>query len=471
MVKINFNKKFLLYILYFAIFSVGVFLRTKYFCINNVLAEDECRLALSLLETKNVFLPLFAAQSAPPMFSLVTKVFINILGTHDYVYKIVPFISSILSLIMFYYLSCQLFKKKLCVVLSFLIFSLSVPLILFSSVFKQYSSDVLIGIICLYYLPKINIDSLRFKNLLMLTLALVILPFISLTSVFFIVAFFILKFNRKLVYPFVIFCVVMFFYYYFNLQISNMNMHQLFPHYWDEGFIDFSLKAFFKIIAIHLKFLFVPNKLILFQMILLIISIGYAVKDKNFHLLLVSLFLILAASLFHVYPFFGRVALYTVSIFILLMVKALDSNLKIFNYFVYILFFLSFYNYFFILSSLNEYCIINESPEKLMSVLKDKYNNNNDLILCNIASEASYVYYARRFNFREGKIIEIPPKDNLNGYFKQLNKNKIYWLYLIKDYKKETIFPIILDWVNNQDILEFYKDRKSYLIKIKILKN
>lgn len=465
-------KNFLYYLILGFLGFLGIYLRTRLFLSANVFEDDECRLLITILNKINLFLPLGDAQSAPPLFLCLTKTLGQILGFKEPVMKLIPFTAGILSILAFYKVCSSYFARKVSILIALFIFVLSKPLISFSCTFKQYSTDVLICLICLYYFPKINIKDLNLKKTIILTAVLIVLPFISLPSLFFIAAFVIQNIRcRKTGYILIPFLITMVIYYFFNLHPSQLNMQTYFPTYWNDGFWSFSINEFIRILLINLKFYFIPNTLSLFTLILLGWGVYCGVKDRTrtSNFILTVCFMVLLSSLLGIYPFCGRVGLYLISIFILLIIKPLDTK-----YFAIalLLILLSFYRYNF--SYINEISqaesFITYSPKKLMLIIKDNLKPE-DKILCNSASSASYIFYSGMLNLKTENVYEMDihpySKEAAMNYLNNLQTNQNYWIYFIKDYKKAPLKEYVTEWLKDKDV-QSYTDKESRLYYVKL---
>jgi len=84
--------------------AIGIVLRFVQYQSNRSLWMDEAYLALNLVDRSlsQLFLPLDDAQSAPIGFLIIEKAVITFLGASEYTLRLVPFIASIGSLILFY---------------------------------------------------------------------------------------------------------------------------------------------------------------------------------------------------------------------------------------------------------------------------------------------------------------------------------------------------------------------------------
>ena len=470
------------------LFLLGIFLRTKLYITNNVFEDDECRLAITMLGKTlwQMFLPLGYAQSAPPVFMFFSKLFAEVLGYSEIVLKFIPFVSSILGIYFFYLLCKDYFSKKISIILCLFLFVLNHNFIVYSSVFKQYSTDILFSILCLYILPKINVIKLSIKKYVLLILSLILLPFISLPSLFFIAGFCIQnlinnfknkEFYKRIFWFLIPFTLVMLVYYVFNLLPSKLNMDEIFPNYWVDGFCSLSLISILRLVACNLKFIFMPNNLILFQFVLFVWGFILCVLDKSETknrslFILLTFFFVFLASLLKLYPLSGRVGLFLSPLIILIMLIPLDkAKFPKIKYWTALLFLiLSFYQYSLghILKYANNAEVFGYSPKNLTMYLKENFNPKEDIILCNPASAASYIFYSSKYNLNTENNYEMSfestDRDGVYNYFNNLKKNQKYWLYMIKDYRRAKVFPYILEWLENKKILYYKKERNSYLI-------
>lgn len=461
---------------------LGTFWRTKLFILNNIFSDDECRLALSLAD-RNLIQSLFFlgnAQSAPPLFIFLSKIILTLSNGLETAAKFIPYISGIGAIILFYKVSNYFFEKRISKIASLFIFVISQPLIVFSTIFKQYSTDVFIALLCTYLFYKIKIKDFNKRELTYLSLSIMALPLISLPSLFFIGAFVIKNifenfhnknFYKNLVIVLLPFTITMIGYYIFNLAPAKADLYKYFPNYWDDGFWNLSLKELTRLLVLNFKFYFVPNILTLPALILFLWGAGIYIKEKKYDLVIATV-LVLFASLLKLYPLSGRVGLYFIPIVILLTVKPLDSKKIVYTIFAGLLIFISFCKYDFkYLNEINKFeYFISYSPKTLTQKLTERFNPKSDIIICNSASSSSYLYYSEKQNFYTNNVYEMPSETKnkifMFNYLNGLKKGQKYWLYLVKDYNKSKIFPFIFEWLDGKKVLYRYKDRNSYLIYV-----
>ena len=468
---------------------LGFVLRTNLYLTSNSFEDDECRLAITMLDKNlwQMFLPLGDAQSAPPIFMFLSKILVNLFGYKERVLHFIPYVASIASLGFFYNICKIYFSKKLTTIIATFLFSVNLPIISYAFTFKQYSLDVLFALVCINYFPKIDIKSLNIKKIIFLSIVLMVLPLISLPSLFFIAGLFILNliknykekgFYKKSLAICIPFILMMGIYYWNVLLPSKTDLDLAFPNYWVNGFWNLSILGFVRIITFNFLFDFAPNKLMLFIFILFVLGFVSCILDKKdtqktSYFIAVVLGTALLASLVNIYPMVGRASLYLTPIFLLFILRPLDiTKNKIGIFSVLLMIVLGFVQYSpaYLYSFRNDNEIVKYAPENLMQILIEKFNPNEDIILCNSASVSSFLFYSSRNKFYTDNVrdMDISPatKEAAEKYFKELKKNQKYWFYLIKDYEKDKVFPYILYELEKKDILYLKKDRESMLIYV-----
>lgn len=480
------NKNGIYYVLLCLTFLLGIFLRTKLFLAKGVFEDDECRLALSLLEIhhfKDFFLPLSDAQSAPPFFTLLSFGITKIFGYQELALKTIPYLAGLGSIFLFYKLCKNYLQNRWVMLFGCFIFSINETLISFATTFKQYSTDILVSLLCLLILPKLKLENLSKKQLFLLITALALLPLFSIPSVFFIGTFFALNIYaniknkisfRRILACIIPFCIVLGLFYYFDLKQSSINMNAVFPEYWNDGFWNFSLKELIRLLVLNFKFYFYPNSLTLVTVILFFTGIWAYAKKKNtqgFFLICMFIF-VLAAALFKIYPFANRVGLYFLPVVLLLTLKPLEIRNKIVLPLAIILTLMNYcsYNLAYLKNIASSEHFVKYSPDKLVKIIKENYNPQKDIILVNNASAASYLFYSGKNNFFSENVYEMlvrkNEEDKAINYLNSLENGHGYWIYMVKDYAKAQIFPLVLSWAKTEKVKQYYKEGESYLLYI-----
>ena len=133
--------------LYWGLIIMGGSLRLAQYLANRSLWLDEARLALNIVHRSllGLALPLDDGQGAPIGFLMIEKLAVLSLGTNEYALRLLPLLSSIVSLVLF----CQLAKASISergALIALSLFAIVDPLLYYASEAKQYSSDVLFAV-------------------------------------------------------------------------------------------------------------------------------------------------------------------------------------------------------------------------------------------------------------------------------------------------------------------------------------
>lgn len=479
------NDKYKTIIYYLTIiitFIIGIFFRTTVLGYRDCFEDDECRLLIAIMDKNylQLFLPIGYAQSAPPFYLIILKFFGSICKYIEQLLKLVPYIFSIISMVLFYKLSIKCLSRRISIILANFLFSINAIIIHFSSIIKQYSTDVFVCLLLTLLFSSEKIFNIKNTNQWKVYLLIIFIPFISLPGTFFVCAYLTLSiinnirdiaFLKKLFLFLLTFGLIMSIYTYYNLLPSKFLLNVCFPDYWVDGFIN----NFSDLIRIPVSFIrttFFPNTYTLFNLILFIAGIYCALKQKSniYNIIILSFIIANIAAAVKIYPLIGRIGLYFVPYTIILCTKPLDCvNIKSLKFALIIICLGISYsaynvNYFSkIISDKTYFC--NYSPKLLMNELISRYNKDETIIL-NKASGASYAYYSMKNGFYTSNVIEIS-SDDLTEKLESLPSNKKYWFYLIKDYRGKRIFPKINEFINTQTIIYAKKDKDSLLYLIK----
>ena len=467
------------------IFLFGIYIRTNFYIENNVFEDDECRLALSLMNKNwwQVLLPL-SPWATTPLFTLISKYIAEMTNYSEYALKFISYISSVAGMFVFYKLSSEYFKRKVLVLIALFLFAVNMFQLYYATIFKTYSLDVLIGLLLLYYLPKIDILKFDTKKLVCTTLVLSVIPLLSLCSVFFIAAYFCINifynfknraFWKKFLVIIIPFALFMALYYFLYLAPAKIVMLNSYKHYYD----DFYKKSFYEVCAYNLRTFFMPAKFILFNFLLIIVSILLIIFNKNIRTkldiyLLSSFGFLILFSMFHFYPIIGRTGLFILPVILLLLLKPADAYdiKKPFFCFIFILTFLSsfvFFNpaYLYSLRYISHF-YITYSPKVLIQDIYNKYDEKNDIIIVNEASLFSFLFYREKYKMFNLKYDFVECTDNntylIVDYMNNLPKDKNYWFYFIKEFKKSPEAAIFMKWLQNKNIEYKKQDRDSYIL-------
>ncbi|HXS37022.1 MAG TPA: glycosyltransferase family 39 protein [Flavipsychrobacter sp.] len=149
--KNPFGKKFVSIAL-ITVLLLGLFIRFYQYFSGRNLWEDEAHLALNFMHLgyRDLTKPLENFQSAPIFFLFSVETFSKIFGFSAIALRAFPFLVSICTFPIFYFLVLDLTKDKLAALIAFFIFAVNTSFIYYSSELKPYTVDVCVYIWIFY---------------------------------------------------------------------------------------------------------------------------------------------------------------------------------------------------------------------------------------------------------------------------------------------------------------------------------
>jgi hypothetical protein len=170
------------------ILITGVAMRCYQYFMGRSLWEDEAHLALNFMsrDFATLLQPLDYIQAAPPLFLLTVKLCTVFFGFGPKSLHLFPFIISVLSLPLYYFLARKLTGRRLAALSAFLLFSVNIALIYFSSELKTYGVDVVMYTVLVWLMVS---DSERVRLNRNILLCIVGSLFIFYSNITFIVLF------------------------------------------------------------------------------------------------------------------------------------------------------------------------------------------------------------------------------------------------------------------------------------------
>lgn len=318
-------------ILLLIIFLLSIYLRLDAYLINNSFFTDEILLAENIFERNylGLFFPLRYFQSAPVIFLIISKFISTHIGITELTLRFLPFICSVTSLFVFYKVADVVFETKFAKLASLLTFGINYQLLFYTQCFKQYSSDVLCGLLILYF--SLTLPKLTKQQYLLLGLGFSILFLSSYPAIFFIGAFaisrliFIKDYSYKFLYCLIFPIINVLLCAYINLQQTAHKEYLL--NYWHKGFQIFNSEIW----IINFQFLFYDYKFPILLLILTTAGVYYLYRKNKFYFFnICSVILItLMAAVLKIYPFERRLALFILPVFIILSLYPLDKFKKL----------------------------------------------------------------------------------------------------------------------------------------------
>lgn len=477
-------KNKLYYVIIGLIVLFGIFLRLKAFLVGRSLWHDEASLAINILHKSflQFFLPLEHYQSAPPLFMAITKLISQIFNTTEFTLRFIPFLCGTASVPMFFLLSENLFDNKITRIVATTLFVVNYNLIYYAQEFKQYSSDVFWVILLSLILPTFDLTKLTRNNLIFLGISFLILPLLSLPTLFVIGAYLILQIAilKKQVlkrvcvigiYPIIAGLLIC-----FPNLINNQNEVFL-KHYFENlGFLNFNPIHILAMIKMNFNYFFFPNKLVLIGILLLGWAITVLCKTKSNkyqNLLLISFTISILASFLHIYPLYERVSLYLIPSMLFLLLIPLDcvsSKNSVKAVIITILTALYFGGY--LHNFWDNYNartnIANENAKDALQYIIQNYRED-DIIVYNTASDSEWEYYSKMFGFDTRSIrinLQTIDQNEYNQLLNKLPKDNTYWFYYPYSLSKYPENAMLESWASDKIIEKKKKFQNSIVVKV-----
>lgn len=452
---------------------------------NRSLWHDEASLALNIqnLDFISLWGVLEHLQSAPPLFLSVSKMFYNFITPPEFALRLFPFIAGSFAIYLFFILLNKIFQNKILITVGNFLFAFNFQLIYYSQEFKQYSVDVCMLLLALYLFYNFDLKTAKLKSCFFLALCCVILPFISLSTVFVMISFGIynlfnsnFKKNMQLIVLFLPSLLCFCCYYFMTLKPSQNLMLQTFSDMWHSGFLNFDLNNIFALIKTNLIFYFSSVNYWFFQALLMVLGLFFLVKRHlKLDLLLILTFLsIIIFSFLHLYPIKERVSLFIIPIILFFILASLEVlKNKVITVVLSIIFILCFESYSFnhIFNYPKHSLFYREDASRMMMILKEQYKLG-EIIIYNDFSDSEFEFYGNYYKFLTPKVIygklstikydEFWYKTVLNS----LPKDHKYWFYYVYDKTSQPVIPFLKDWLVDKIVLQEYESKGSYLVLV-----
>ena len=416
------------------------------------------------------------------MFVFFTYLITNIAGLKFYTIRLIPFLSGIVSVPLFYLLAKTMYKGKLPIIVSTFLFAVSVPLIYYSQEFKPYSLDVLICILLLLVYKYIKITDTKWYQTLIYCVSTIFLCLSSFPALYIIPAIGIskiietkkIKESLKTMYPVVlcyIFSVVYLFFLHRNILGNEINQPE-----WQNGFLKFSAESFYIVIRDYFDFTCINPQI---GILLFVVGVVFVIleRNKNFNVIFSIMLLSLIGSFIHLYPLFGRMILFMIPLTTIIIVKPLDSigifekvdikaklfdllksiliSLFIINSLIYVDIFFNFHklgkNIYLVERFWEKQSVI--ETDKIYKKFLNEYNNQ-DKIVAMYKNKHDLIVYNKLLKYNDDLKDKIISLENGN------------WYEEIENYTQtlgENLWLIIDSLVFEKPIEEFNSDIKSML--------
>ena len=325
--------------------SLGAVLRLKHYLTNCSLWTDEAWVAVSIVSRsfRDIFfgVEIFPDFSKPPLgFLLSAKAAVLALGNHEYALRLFPLICGLASIVLFVRL-LKKFQDKALTVLALGSFCLSPTLIYYSAELKQYSLDLLTGLVLFLVLGQAVREKLSVKRVIALGLLGSCAMWMSNAALFILAAFGLTlsimtalekRWSCLLRSLAVYACWAVSFWFLYKKFLSGMAGNTALFNSWQGAVLEaplFSKAALTWIMTVvpemflnPLDFSFSGIGLVLFGVG--VVSLFRTKKDHALMFFFAILIALLAAAL-HKYPFRGRLLLFLVPAVLIFVVQGLLS--------------------------------------------------------------------------------------------------------------------------------------------------
>lgn len=340
----------ILHWLFLLILLSGMVLRSYQYLMGRSLWEDEAHLALNFVTRDYIGLlkPLDYIQAAPPLFLLTVKTFTLLFGNGSCALRALPFVSSILTLPLFYYILVALIRSRIAALAGFLAFAVNIAVIYYSSELKTYELDVATYLLMIYLTISQHPYVQKKRNMLLGIAGCICLLYSNVAFIIlFCVGCYILigwyrnrKVNGGELRILAAWSIVFTAYYFLFVhhhpyaQIQRDNYSFAFPPLplFGPEFNRFMANSVHEIGFQLLLYVYEGYGFAYVFACLLVIAIAYAIYRKHFTLLLFTCMPILlhfALSLFKIYPFWYRLILYFVPPMLMLTAYGIAAVIRL----------------------------------------------------------------------------------------------------------------------------------------------
>jgi len=320
---------------------LGVVLRLRQYIANRSLWVDEASLALNIVHRSlgGLTQALDYNQGAPIGFLFIEKLAILIFENNEYSLRLFPLVSGLLSVCLIYLITKEQIGRGMFAVI---MLAVSPTLIYYSSELKQYSSDVMISLLLLYFSILCFRDNENIRSYILLCLAGAGAIWISHPSIFVLAGIGLVLAGDKLInrnLPQLLWVLgmgiawVLAFGLSYYLSLRSLAQNQYLNEYWINHFpplppwdhLEWYGDAFTSLLE-NISPSFAISLLSVLCSILILIGI-IACFRRNLKLALITILpfvMAIIASGLHLYPLSGRFLLFLVPFAVLLLAEGLS---------------------------------------------------------------------------------------------------------------------------------------------------
>lgn len=329
------------------IICFGIAVRLVQYFYNRSLWADEAVLALNIVNRSYLELlqPLDYDQGAPFGFLIVEKLAIQIFGNNEYALRLFPLLSGIMSLLLFYQLAKR-FLRGYAVPIGLAFLASLYYLIYYATELKQYSSDVAVALFSCLLVTEIFRKRLSIKKVILFSVLGALTIWFSHPAIFVLAGFggsyllnyiFTKKINKnknvKLFRVLIIYSTWLFsFGLFYFVSVQSLNKNQTLMTSWSgrNAFpasifdIIWVFDAFGRFFYLPLDFRGLMDGVAIFAFVIGCISL-FRRQKENLLILLSPLIVAFFAAYLQKYPFSGRLVLFLIPFFVLLIAEGVHS--------------------------------------------------------------------------------------------------------------------------------------------------
>lgn len=416
------------------VLSISAFMAIYFYSFGRPLWFDECALALNIVEKNNYFTVLLYAQACPPLFMYLSKLIHYLPVRAEYSLRIIPLMSFLASLPLFWALLNKLFKNNLCKLTAFSIFAFNYRVLYYAEEFKQYSTEMFIFLLILTSYFYIDIKSIKTKYKILYGLILGLLLWCSnaaavgIASVGLLHLIKIFKKECSVKDYLIIFLpsLISIVSYYFVMY--DTVHHDVLHAYWEDSFISANYNNFLKLMNRNAKYFF-DEKCVIPAFIVLIGFFKCLFKNK--FIVTIPILILLFISYLKIYPFTERLILFIFPLFTIAVAELCNFEKKFINLItltiisIFLIFPAFKYSY-------NNICLNHFYHEDIVTPLKFTKNlmSDNDKLLIDNNNNRSFKYYNMLFKFKSEDIIYVSgDMSEFLNEIKQLPKGRYFYVH------------------------------------------
>lgn len=481
----KYNFKNLLNILFLIILCIGVYMRFHQYAMGRSLWEDETHLALNIMKYNYIGLlkPLDYIQAAPILFLFITKTFCLIFGYSEMALRAFPFISSIITLPLFYYIIKELTQSKVAALIGFLVFSVNIAVIYFSSELKPYGVDLSMYLLMVYLAVTKHEFVLKHRTIMLITAGSIAL-LSSLTSfiVLFCVACYMAmgwRTNKKIDKKDLVILsawggifLLNYFLFIFNhpsakAQKENYSFGFCPANIFSHDFVNFMMLRMDEIFYRLLLYIFDVYWFGLVLLLIFIVAIAHIIIRRRFGLFLFTILPVLIhlfLSAFKIYPFWYRLILYLVPCFITLMALGtylIADFISKKSHRDFGAFFTLACCYLFVEPSIRQYPLWYREIKPALDYINKNYPHTKMFITTPINP---YRYYYQRGEAKDSLFIPIAWNISPFDYYSSVENEHSDYLLFHATSPDVDGYKAVMDDLNNKDLIVKEFEYKTYTV-------